>query len=867
MKERTRKQRSFTSELLIWISLLVVLPIVLLMIYFYNNTFSGLKLVEEEKSVLANRAAQLSIVSLGDTISGVTITNGYWEANRQAVLTGDTDWLNKNIRDMLGIVPNVDFVAETNLQGKVLVQAGDVEEFTDMLKYPELLERFKQEESFSGVLNTSKGVALVAVSQVTGDQGVEDAVGILITGRFLNEEIMQALEHTLQTELALLTKTGQFIASSEAVSEDDLKPLLPKLSAGTEQEIFSLERTKSHYLAKVDAPLTDMSGRIIGVIRTQVPSLSTAQAIDGLGKMGLYSLGIMALLLVLVAYLLRQRIILPLRHFTASLEEVAAGRRVDAIPKHVLQAEAEIVSAIQKIMQWNQVLERNVLQRTSSIRSLLDNASQGFLSVGHDLKVKDEYSVECTRIFARNIAGVELPELLYRDNKEEREVLRSILHDYFAERNGLKRELMLSLMPQEVQIGSRILELEVKAIGASDDINPLSPNEDSIMVMLTDISDKRLLENRMQVEQGMLRMVVQAVTHADDCADIARDFERFAQTELAETLAGDETPEEKALSLYKTVHTFKGSFGLLQFNGIVTRLHELESGLQELLGRSDEFTSDELSVFLQAKRLDLWLRDEEELLKQVLGETFDLMGLNQTVKIEREQLYELEHWIEARTVTEEDSQLLERLRAWRYRPIQALLKHYPAYLKEMTDRRGMALHPVLIDGGEVAVDSERYYPFAKSLVHVVRNIVVHGLEPEAQRAAQGKDLRGTVRFDVEHTDGMLQLSIEDDGRGIDLDQLRDKAAKLGLDKAAVSPGDEEDAGMSDQDLLQLIFREQFSTARIVSQWAGRGIGLSAVKEEVDRLGGEIIVTSVPGEGTKFVFLLPDEGAKGENVSG
>jgi sensor domain CHASE-containing protein len=861
MRTRTRKQRSFTSELLLWISLLVVLPIILLMVYFYTNTFSGLKQVEEEKSILANRAAQLSIESLGETISGVTITNGYWEANRQAVLTRDMAWLNKNIKDMPGVVPNIDFVAETDLQGTVLVQAGNVEEFTGQLKYPELLERFKQEETFYGVLNTSKGVAIVAVSQVTGDQGEEDAVGILITGRFLNNEILEALEHTLQSEMALLTMTGQFLSSTDALSIDDLKPHLTVMEAGSE-EVFALERTKAHYLAKVDAPLTDMSGRAIGVIRTQVPSVSTAQAVDGLGQMALYSLGIMAILLILVATLLRQRIILPLRHFTASLEEVAAGRSVDAIPKHVLQAEAQIVVAIQKIMQWNQVLERTVQQRTSSIRSLLDNANQGFLSLGSDLKVREEYSVECTRIFSRNIAGVALPDLLYPDNEAERAVLQSILQDYFAEREELKKELMLSLMPEEVEIEDRILKIEVKALGLSQEVNLSSATgEESIMVMLTDISEKRLLENRMQVEQGMLRMVVQAVTHADDCADIARDFERFQHTEMAETLAGEETPEEKALSLYKTVHTFKGSFGFMQFHGIATRLHALESGLQELLGRADGFTAGQLSEFLQAQHLDTWLKDEENLLKQVLGESYDLLGQNQTVRIEREQLFELERWIETRAHHEEDLELLEKLRAWRYRPIHALLKHYPPYLKEMTDRRGLELHPVLIQGGDVPVDSERYYHFAKSLVHVVRNIVVHGLEPSTERLARGKDSRGTVRFDVEHREGILRLSIEDDGRGINLDMLRQKAAKLWVPENGAS------MGMPDQELLQLIFREQFSTARGVTEWAGRGIGLAAVKEEVDRLGGEIIVTTVLGMGTKFLFHLPDEGIKGEVTSG
>ncbi|WP_127589007.1 ATP-binding protein [Paenibacillus koleovorans] len=866
MNTRVHKRRSFMKELLIWIGLLVVLPLFGLFQYFNMHTFSGLKAIEREKAIQSNRAAKLSIEALGESILGVTITNGYWEANRQAVLKRDFTWLKKNIGDMPDVVPNVEFVAETDMQGNVLVQSGDVAEFDGKLQYLFLLDRIREEESFSGLLRTSKGMALVAVSQVTGDSGEFEPAGLLITGRFLNADMLQSLEHTLQTSLAVLTTNGQFLSSTNDVKEESLHPYMQELLAKPEgeelEERFTFERLNDYYMAEVDAPLHDMNGDTIGVVHTQVESVSATQIVDSFRSLAVFRLVAITVLLALVVLLLRYRILLPLRHFTASLAEVAAGRSIDSIPKHVLQAEAEIVRAIQQIAQWNHTLEATVRRRTSSIRSLLDNANQGFLSVGADLLVREEYSVECTRIFpeAGVLTGLALPNLLYPtpNDSKDRELLTSILNEYFMESDAAKRELILSLLPEEVTIGGKVLQIEAKPMNAdqAEDMQDVQDMQegDSLMVMLTDITEKRRLEALMEAEQASTRMLAQAVMHADDLADVVRDFERFAQTEVAETLADDgETPVEKALSLYKAVHTFKGSFGFLRFGAMVAMLHELESGLQELLSRSGGFTAEQLAAYMESQPLLLWLQEEEAVLQRMLGDSFEGLGARQSVKVSLQQWRRLEQWAGEQAQTESDRMLLAELRAMRNKPVQSLLKQYPPYLEELAERRGLRVHPVVVRGGELPVDTERYYPFAKSLVHVVRNIAIHGIEPEAERVAAGKDPYGRVTIEATHSGGCLRIEIADDGRGIDADILRRKAASMpNSDVAAI-------LAMSDEEAVQLIFREQFSTARRVTEWAGRGIGLSAVKEEVERLGGTIRVTTERGHGTRFEFILPDEG--------
>ncbi|MFD0678719.1 MULTISPECIES: ATP-binding protein [unclassified Paenibacillus] len=863
--DRTRKQRSFTKELLIWTILLIVVPLVAISFYFYEHEMSGWRQIEQEKSALTNEAAQKSVARLGDTILGVTITNGYWGDNRQAVLDSDQAWLDKNIKDMPGVVPDVDFVAETDLSGKVLVQSGDVAEFQDYIRLPFILEQFHKQRKFTGLVNTSKGIAVIAVSQVTGDLGKEAPVGLLITGRLLTNEIIQGLKDTLQTDIGLLLGSGQFLSSSEALKADQLKPFL-NASSGEDAKPFKLERRNQVFVAEAAAPLLDMSGEAIGVIYTEMPTRSTTEAADGLRTLGFYALGIMLLLFVLVVTLIRHRIILPLRHFTATLEEVAAGKQVHAIPKHVMQAEAQIVSAIHQIREWNQVLERTVEQRTSAIRHLLDNAGQGFMSISTNKSVLGEYSVECTRIFARDIAGIRLSELFYPEDGQERELLDSVLSEFFQEQEDWKKELFFSLLPEEIQINGMIVKVEYKYLPDTDSgkLHFSGPSNEVIMVMLTDITSTRQLEYQMSRERKMLKMVVHTVTHPEDYAQIMHSFEAFHTTELAELAIGAQPVEEKLLSMYKSVHTMKGSFALLQFIHIVPLFHELENQLMELLEQEEKPTSKEFADFVGSLGLAAWLEQDQAMLRQVLGATFTDMGKEYEVKLTKVQWRILEQVLESKLTDPEDRKWLAELKQWRYKPIKAYIKHYPVYLAELADRNGLLLQPVELKGGDNPVDPERLSGWAQSLIHIIRNIVVHGIEPPEERIEQGKDEYATVSFSVESSKDELVVTIADDGRGINLEAVRSKAERQGLWPASASGGTAKAAdAMTEDEIAQLIFMEQVSTTHEVTEWSGRGIGLSAVKAETEKLGGTIRVDTTPGVGTSFIIKLPYHEAAAE----
>jgi two-component system chemotaxis sensor kinase CheA len=847
---QTKQNHSLSYEMIIWISLLVVLPLVILAFYFFSTMTSGLKDLEKEQTIVKSQAAEKMFDKLGESILGVTISNGLWGDNRDALLNKDTEWLQQNIYTISDLVPSIDFVAEADLQGHVIIQHGDVAEFTETIKLPTIMERYSDIKGFTGVTDTSKGLAIVAVSPVTDDDGLNKPVGMLITGRFIDAAILKSIQSTLQSDLAVLLHSGQFLSSSETISKNKLIGFLKELqTAGIQQNVFTTEQHNKVSISKVAVSFRDMADQTIGDLYLESPSNASGEVAAGLRKLGIYAGIIMILLLILVSYLLRRRIILPLRQFALTMERMASGAPVDEIPKNVMQADAEIVGAFQKIINWNHLLEKTVEQRTLAIRNLLDSAGQGFMSFGADLIISDEHSVECNRIFNQEVARNSLPELLYPNDIEEQILLKSILDEYFQEQDTNAKELIFSLLPLEVYIRKVPIQLAYKIIADNQE-----QKSEALMVILTDISEKRLLENKMDTERHLLKMVVKVVTHLDDFAEMVNDYESFYQTELSEILESEGTIERQILTIFKKVHTLKGNCGLMYLMNIVPHLHQLEGQLANYLKRKEPIDREEFVKLMAGFPMKQWLDEDIALLQNILGDEFLQNDQTHLITIDLEKLIEFEHKISTLLTEDKDRFLLLELREWRYKPIKSFFKSYPEFIQRLADREGIFIHPLIIEGGDMLVDPDWFQPFARTLIHTLRNVIVHGIEDSEERIDAGKEQYGSIQFKIQMTGDQIHLTISDDGRGIDPEHIRTKLVEKGQSESDAAKQ------LTDNELLEFIFAEEFTTKQEVNELAGRGVGLSAVKNAVEILGGAVNVKTMKGRGTTFEFYVPLPGS-------
>ncbi|MEA2721784.1 MAG: two-component system, chemotaxis family, sensor kinase CheA [Candidatus Eremiobacteraeota bacterium] len=197
----------------------------------------------------------------------------------------------------------------------------------------------------------------------------------------------------------------------------------------------------------------------------------------------------------------------------------------------------------------------------------------------------------------------------------------------------------------------------------------------------------------------------------------------------------------------------------------------------------------------------------------------------------------------ARTTNE----IQESIMKVRMVPIGQVFDRFPRMVRDLAKARGKDIH-LEIAGAETDLDKTIVDEVGEPLMHLVRNCVDHGIEPPDVREERGKPRHGTIKLNAYHEGNQVIVEISDDGGGIDLQRVREKAIRIGVI--------DEGARLSDREIIELIFTPGFSTADQVTDVSGRGVGMDVVKKNILRLKGVFDVDSVHGEGTKFTMKLP-----------
>jgi two-component system chemotaxis sensor kinase CheA len=193
--------------------------------------------------------------------------------------------------------------------------------------------------------------------------------------------------------------------------------------------------------------------------------------------------------------------------------------------------------------------------------------------------------------------------------------------------------------------------------------------------------------------------------------------------------------------------------------------------------------------------------------------------------------------------------LRQSVLAIRMLPMGQTFRRFPRLIREMARELGKPVR-LVIEGEATEADKSSVEALFEPLLHVLRNALDHGIEPEAERRAVGKPAEATVTLRAARAGDQVIVEASDDGRGIDPAQIRTVAAERGLASATVL------AGMPDEAVTDLIFAPGFSTAAVVTGHSGRGVGMDAVRAAVARLGGHVSVASQPGAGTSVRIVLP-----------
>jgi len=182
-------------------------------------------------------------------------------------------------------------------------------------------------------------------------------------------------------------------------------------------------------------------------------------------------------------------------------------------------------------------------------------------------------------------------------------------------------------------------------------------------------------------------------------------------------------------------------------------------------------------------------------------------------------------------------------------PVDQLFRRFPRMARDVARQCGRDVE-LVISGQDTDLDKGILDAIAEPLTHLVRNAISHGIESPEERRKANKNPQGSVRLNAYHQGNQVIVEVTDDGRGIDAQRIRAKAIEMGLTTA------EEAAKLSEQEMLNFIFRPGFSTAEQVTEVSGRGVGMDVVQSVLHRLKASVSVETRMGQGTTFRLKLP-----------
>ncbi|MFP4461306.1 MAG: ATP-binding protein [Thermotogota bacterium] len=493
-------------------------------------------------------------------------------------------------------------------------------------------------------------------------------------------------------------------------------------------------------------------------------------------------------------------------------------------------------------------LDRKVEERTYelnkttvALKTLLDNTEEGFLTFSESLIIDPEYSLQCENMFGKKISNRSISAILGDEKPKTIEFLDKVFTKILHEDKPYALDMYISLLPETITVGTKTIQLNYKVIETDSEGR-------KIMVILHDISEKVELQNEIENERNILKMVIKVLNSREDYLELIRDFRDFTMNGMEQICMSQLDNEDKIAEIFRMIHTYKGSFANFDTINAVTSLHTFETELNDKRKVLSQYNGPQLVDFFNSYDYNSWIRKDIDIIRDLLGS--DFFSMEQKLSIDPDRIVELENKIAESELGEEGREFLIELKRLRYTSFTELLTYYKNYTGQLAQRMGKFINPVIIEGEDIPIDRELYKPMIRALTHLFRNSIYHGIETPEERARKGKSEYGQIKVEVKQTGENIQLILYDDGRGVNIDAV----VKTALEKGFVEKKQLEK--MSESERLSLILKDRLSTSKKVSDISGRGVGLSALKHELEKFQGEIEIQTKKDIGTTFKLIIP-----------
>ncbi|MBI5259324.1 MAG: AAA family ATPase [Burkholderiales bacterium] len=546
-----------------------------------------------------------------------------------------------------------------------------------------------------------------------------------------------------------------------------------------------------------------------------------------------------------------------------------SGDRLDSVSMIAGQLSVSLDNALLYASLEKRVAERTaqLRQKTNDINAMLQNMPQGVLTVVPGGTIHPEYSAYLETIFeTREVAMQPVMALVFGTSSSLGEDILSQVDAAVGSCIGedeMNYEFNQHLLVTEFD--KTMADGRVKSLALS--WSPICSDEgviDKLMLCVRDVTELKRLEQEASKRKRELQLIgeILAVTQEKfhEFIDSARSF-IDDNRRLIEQAQGKS--EDTVGLLFRNMHTIKGNARTHGLLGLTNLVHVTEQAYDELR-KSDEAPWDPQALLEQLERVREQVEQYAHINDVVLGRKGPgrRAGVEKFLMVEREAVQQALQLL--LSVDRADNQAMAQalnevgrtLHLIGTQPLQDILSGTLDSLPSLAQELGKVAPQVQIEDHGIVVRTQASGLLRNLFTHLLRNSVDHGIEAPAQRQAAGKPDAGLISIAMQVDDGRLFIRLRDDGRGLAIGRIRQKALDAGLIEPAQAA--------SAQTVAQLIFQSGLSTATEVTEVSGRGVGMDAVKGFVEKEGGSIDIVLLGGdEDADFrpfetVIALPDK---------
>jgi signal transduction histidine kinase len=492
---------------------------------------------------------------------------------------------------------------------------------------------------------------------------------------------------------------------------------------------------------------------------------------------------------------------------------------------------------VRQINELNQNLEKKVEERTAKIQSLLKHIPQGILSINRRGVLEENYSSQLTEILGReDIAYKPFKDLvldrsdLSDDDKDQAyQTLTNTLGE-----NYINFEANKDKLPKQINL---ICEDKTKTLRLTWNIEIDQDEEaDHILVTLLDVSSEVAAQTELQRKNKEFELLQQLVeVNSNHSLQFFKSCDPLLDENRRLIEAGDLTLDTLKI-LFVNTHTIKGAARSLQLKALANELHKVESYYSQAVKEEQPINPDKIKEEFQ--QAELCYESYRAVNRDLLGRADD----QSTIAIDRGFLHDniklLDNLVDVNEIPGDLQSIIHKnlneLTKKIFSNLQNIIENALSQANKIAGDLGKEPPHLYYDIDEIWVNHQQEEVIKNAFVHIVRNALDHGIEGGEQRRKKGKSPRGTINIKAFQRNHWIVINVEDDGSGLDLQKVREKSAALGLTREHTSA----------KDTAALIFEPGFSTADKISLLSGRGVGMGAVKQYIESIGGTVRIDSL-----------------------